>query len=438
MKKLIFLLLIFTSILTFAQNKKVYLAYIEGDIDLGISYYVSRAVAEAEKNEADAIVFHINTFGGRVDAATQIKDAILESKILTIAFVNKRAISAGALITLSCQKIAMVEGSSIGASTVVDQSGQKQSEKYQSYMRSEMRATAERHGRRKDVAEGMVDERVVIEGLVDSTQLVTLTSDEAYEYGITDTVVNTVYEVLKKYGLEDAKVINLKSSWAEDVIRFINNPVISSILIMIGFLGLMTEVKTPGWGLPGTAGVVALAIFFGSSYLLELTSILEISLFILGLALLAVEVFVIPGFGFAGISGIILIVVSIFLSLIGGQPFIDSGIISMAVIQLASALGLSVVAAFLLAKFLPKSSTFNKLVLSQSETPSEGFTSHSATNSLVGKFGKTISPLRPAGKAEINDEILDVVTRGEYVETNVPVKIIQVEGIRIVVKEVKD
>lgn len=435
MKRLILFFLLITSSFIYAQNKNVYMAYIDGDIDLGISYYVNRAVKEAEKNNADAILFHINTFGGRVDAATQIKDAILESKILTIAFVNKRAISAGALITLSCQKIAMVEGSSIGASTVVDQTGQKQSEKYQSYMRSEMRSTAEKNGRRKDIAEGMVDERVIIPGLVDSTQLVTLTSEEALQYGITDTIANTVAEVLEIFGLKGAKVINIERSWAEDVIRFINNPVMSSILIMIGFLGLMTEVKTPGWGLPGTAGVVALTIFFGSSYLLDLTSILEIVLFLLGLGLLAVEVFVIPGFGFAGISGIILIVVSIFMSLIGGQPFLDTNIISMAIIQLGSALGLSIIAAFILFKYLPKSATFNKLVLSQSETPSEGFTSHNANNSLIGKTGKTISPLRPAGKAEIEDEIYDVVTRGEYLETNIPVKIIQVEGIRIVVKE---
>lgn len=436
MKRLILFFLIIASSFLYSQNKNVYIVYIDGDIDLGISYYVSRAVKEAEKNNADAILFHINTFGGRVDAATQIKDAILESKILTIAFVNKRAISAGALITLSCQKVAMVEGSSIGASTVVDQTGQKQSEKYQSYMRSEMRSTAERNGRRKDVAEGMVDERVVIPGLVDSTQLVTLTSKEALEYGITDTIANTVSEVLEIFGLKGAKVINVDRSWAEDVIRFINNPVISSILIMIGFLGLMTEVKTPGWGLPGTAGVLALTIFFGSSYLLDLTSILEIVLFLLGLGLLAVEVFVIPGFGFAGISGIILIVVSIFMSLIGGQPFLDYDIISMAIIQLGSALGLSIIAAFILFKYLPKSSTFNKLVLSQSETPNEGFISHNTNESLIGKTGKTITPLRPAGKAEFEDEILDVVTRGEYLETNVPVKIIQVEGIRIVVKEV--
>ncbi|MEJ2196518.1 MAG: ATP-dependent Clp protease proteolytic subunit [Ignavibacteriaceae bacterium] len=151
--------------LSFAQ-KNVYIGVIEEEIDLGLAPYVKRVVSDAEKNNADAIIFKINTFGGRVDAATQIKDAIISTKILTIAFINNRAISAGSLIALSCNKITMVPGSSIGATTVVDQSGHKQPEKYQSYMRSEMRATAERNGRRTDIAEGMVDERVVVSGTI--------------------------------------------------------------------------------------------------------------------------------------------------------------------------------------------------------------------------------------------------------------------------------
>jgi membrane-bound serine protease (ClpP class) len=260
MKKLILLAVIFLITLS-AQDKKVYHAYIEGDIDLGLAPYVKRVISEAETNLADAIIFEINTFGGRVDAATQIKDAILDSKVKTIAFIDKRAISAGALISLSCEQIIMVPGASIGASTVVDQSGQKQAEKYQSYMRSEMRATAEKTGRPTDVAEAMVDETVVIEGLVDSSKLVTLTSEEAVKWGIADTIISSFEKVLIANGLEDAEVINLDENWAESIVRFINNPIISSLLIMIGLLGLFTEIKTPGWGLPGTAALIALALY---------------------------------------------------------------------------------------------------------------------------------------------------------------------------------
>jgi len=241
--KIFFLLLLISS--TLLPQKKVYVAVIQDEIDLGLAPYVRRVVSEAEKENADAIIFKINTFGGRVDAATQIKDAIISTNILTIAFINNRAISAGSLIALSCNKIVMVEGSSIGATTVVDQAGKKQSEKYQSYMRSEMRATAERNGRRKDIAEGMVDERVVVEGLVDSTQLITLTSEEAYNYGIADTLVNDIDKLLSAFNLKSANKIEINQNWAEAVVRFLNNPIITSILIMIGFFGLLAEIKSP-------------------------------------------------------------------------------------------------------------------------------------------------------------------------------------------------
>ncbi len=320
--QLIILFLISSTILLNAQ-KKVHIAYIDGEIDLGLSPYLSRVVSDAEKDNAEAIIFKINTFGGRVDAATQIKDAIIGTDLLTIAFINNRAISAGALIALSCKKIIMVPGSSIGAATVVDQTGEKVGEKYQSYMRSEMRSTAEKNDRPVNIAEGMVDERIVIPGLVDSSQLVTLTSEEALEYGIADTLLEHMDDVYALYNLQGAEIIYQKSNWAEEVVRFLNNGIISSILIMIGIFGLMAEVKSPGWGLPGTAAIVALSLFFGSSYILQLASIIEILMFVVGLGLILLEVFVIPGFGVAGISGIILVIVSLFLSMLGADPFMD-------------------------------------------------------------------------------------------------------------------
>ena len=393
-------------------------------------------VSEAEKENADAIIFKINTFGGRVDAATQIKDAIISTNILTIAFINNRAISAGSLIALSCKKIVMVPGSSIGATTVVDQAGQKQSEKYQSYMRSEMRSTAERNGRRTDIVEGMVDERIVIKGLVDSTQLVTLTSKEAYKFGIADTLLNNIDEVLAAYNLTGAKEININQNWAEDVVRFLNNAVVSSILIMIGFFGIIAEIKSPGWGVPGTAGLIALALFFGSAYILQLASIIEILMFIIGLILILLEIFVIPGFGIAGISGIILVLASLFLSLVGGDPFLDSNLVSRAIIQLSASLLTALMLIFILAKFLPRTSVFKKFVLSEAEESVKGFSSHTRLEELVGAEGIALTTLRPSGTAEINGKRVDVVTESEYVEKGKKIKVLSVEGIRIVVREI--
>ena len=400
--------------------------------------YISRVVEEAEENNADAIIFHINTFGGRVDAATQIKDAIISSKILTIAFIKNRAISAGSFIALSCKKIVMAPGSSIGAATVVDQAGQKQSEKYQSFMRSEMRSVAEQNGRRVDIAQGMVDERIIVLGLVDSTELITLTTDEALKYKIADTTASSLNEVLNEFGLKNAEVITVNQNWAEDVVKFLNNPIVSSILIMLGFFGLIAEIKTPGWGLPGTMGIICLLLFFGSSYILQLASGVEIILFILGIILLALEIFVIPGFGIAGISGILLILASIFLALLGNFKFVGASEISSAIIRLAASIVGAIVLVFILAKFLPKSSAFSRLILNEEENAEKGFISNPIASELLGLEGIALTTLRPAGTADFNGRRVDVVTESSYIENGKKIKVMKVEGHKVIVREIVD
>jgi len=429
---------IFLSINLFSQ-KKVFLAEITGEIDPRMAPYISRVVSEAESNGADALIFRINTFGGRVDAATQIKDAILGSRLLTIAFINYRAISAGSLIALSCRKICMVPGSSIGAATVVDQSGQKQSEKYQSFMRSEMRSTAERNGRRIDIVQGMVDENITVPGINDHNQLITLTSDEAKKYGIADTIVYNLNDCLSAFGLRDAQVIKVNSNWAEDLVGFLNQPLISSILIMLGLVGIFAEIKSPGFGFPVIIGIISLLLFFGSAYILQLASVINIVLFIIGIILLLLEIFVIPGFAITGVVGIILIIGSIFLSLIGNNlPFWDSGAVSKAVIQLSASLLFAFIFIYILAKFLPKSSAFSRLVLSNEEKADLGFVSYPSIKELMGMEGIALTTLRPAGSAEFNGQKYDVVADWEYIPKGNKIKVIRVEGIKVVVKELKD
>ncbi len=436
MKRIVFAFcLLFLSLSPNNSAQKVFHAKIEGEIDLGLAPFVRRVISDAESQNAQAIVFEINTFGGRVDAATQIKDAILECKVLTIAFVKNRAISAGALITLSCKKIAMAPGSSIGATTVVDQSGQKQSEKYQSYMRSEMRSTAEKNGRRTDIAEAMVDERVVIAGLDDSTTLVTLTSAEARKYQISDTTIENLSKVLAAFDIHNASIIEEKSNWAEEFVSFLNNPVVSSLLIMIGLVGLYTEIKTPGWGFAGTISLIALALFFGSSFILQIASIFQILLFVAGIILLILEIFVIPGFGITGIMGIILVIGSIFFSLFNAEFYFDSNILYTAIIQLGTAVFASVIIMFLLVKYLPKTTTFNKLVLSDENAAQKGFSSHPSYENLLNETGEAFTTLRPAGTVIINDKRYDVVTAGDFIERGSKVKVIKVEGMRIVVQK---
>ena len=439
MKKLLFVSFFIFLTVNLLPQKKVFLAEITGEIDPRMAPYISRVVSDAENNGAEAIIFRINTFGGRVDAATQIKDAIIESPLLTIAFINNRAISAGSLIALSCRKICMVPGSSIGAATVVDQSGQKQSEKYQSFMRSEMRSTAERNGRRTDVVQGMVDENILVPGINDNNKLITLTSEEAKKYGIADTLVYNLNDCLSAFGLRDAQVIKVSSNWAEDLVGFLNQPLISSILIMLGLVGIFAEIKSPGFGFPVIIGVISLLLFFGSSYILQLASIINIVLFIIGIMLLLLEIFVIPGFAITGVIGIILIIGSIFLSLIGNNlPYWDSGAVSKAVIQLSASLLFAFILIYILAKFLPKSSAFSRLVLSNEEKADQGFVSYPSEKELLGLEGIALTTLRPAGSAEFNGQKYDVVADWEYIPKGNKVKVIRVEGIKVVVKELKD
>lgn len=422
--------------LLIAQSNKVYIGTIEGDIDLGLAPYVRRVISEAEQNNAKAVLFKINTFGGRVDAATQIKDAILNSNVMTIAFIDKRAISAGALISLSCEKIIMVPGASIGASTVVDGAGQKQSEKYQSYMRSEMRATAEKNGRRTDIAEGMVDEKVIVPELKDdSTTLITLTAKEAAKYLIADSVLASEKEALEAFGITNPQFVTIDANWAEDVVRFLNNPIISSLLIMIGLVGLFTEIKTPGWGFAGTAAIIALALFFGTSYILQLASVIEILLFFAGVILLILEIFVIPGFGIFGIAGIVMMVLGLFLGLLSDFELTDFSFVSFAVIQLAVIFVASAVLIFILYKFLPKSHAFQNLVLHSNIGIKTGF-SNQKYSFLLGVVGDSYTDLRPSGIVVIDGAKYDVVTEGDYILKGTPVKVIKIEGSRIVVAKI--
>lgn len=433
--KIIFVIILFASN-SFAQ-KKIYLAHIESEIDPGLVPYITRVVDEANENNAEAIIFKINTLGGRVDAAVQIVDAITSSKVLTIAFIDHRAISAGAFIALANDKIAIVPAGSIGAATVVNAQGEKVGEKYQSFMRGQMRSVAEKNGRPINICQGMVDERIVVPGLVDSTQLITLTTDEALKYGIADTLVYNLNDVMKAFHLS-GQVIDVRSNWAEDVVSFLHNPIVSSILIMIGVFGLFAEIKHPGFGLPGVAGIIALLLFFGSSFILDLASVLDIILFVIGVILLLLEIFVIPGFGVAGVLGIIFVIASLFLALIGGStPFVDWHQVSIAVIQLASSLVAAIILLVILAKFLPKSNVFSRLVLATEENADKGFVSSKSLNELIGKEGKALTTLRPAGMADFDGEKIDVVADGDYVHQGSRLKVLRVEGSKVVVREIK-
>ena len=419
-------------------SAQIYHIDISGTIDLGLPPYVERVLKEAKEANAKAVLLEINTFGGRVDAATQIKDLLLNSPVQTLAYVNMRAISAGALITLSCKTIGMAPGSSMGAATVVDQGGKKAPEKAISYFRAEMGATAERYGRNRKIAEGMVDEDVVVEGLSEKGKLITLTADDAVKWGMADYKAPTLHAFLDSLGYEEETIVYTRISIAEKIVRFLTNPIVSSALITLGLLGLFFEIKSPGWGVPGTLGLICLALFFGSHYIIKLASSLEIILFLVGIVLLLIEIFVLPGFGVAGISGIVLILGGIYLSLIGALEHITGTELSNAAMQLGAAVIATVLGGALIIRYGPSTGIWRKISLESEETREEGYVSQKDYSAYVGKRGIAISSLRPAGVGLFDQERLDVVTEGEFIEKDTPIQIIRVEGYRLVVRAVEE
>jgi membrane-bound serine protease (ClpP class) len=424
----------------FAQPsaRVVYVAPIEGMIDLGLAPYVKRVIQQAERDGAAAVVLEINTFGGRVDAAVQIRDTLLNAKVPTVAFINKRAISAGALISLAAEKIAIGTGGTIGAATPV-QAGQPGAgaqpveEKTVSYVRKEFRATAESRKRPPLVAEAMVDADVVISGVTTKGKLLTLTTDEAIKLKVADFRADSLEEVLKSLGLEGAEIRQDGPNWAENVVRFLTHPVVSSLLITIAMVGILIELRTPGFGVPGFAGVLSLGLFLWGHWIVQLAGWEELLVVAIGVALLAIELIFIPGFGIAGIAGILAILAGLIMSMLGEGN--APQMILMTTGRVALALVISIVLLFVFMRSLPKFSFGRRLVLETELSTREGFASAPETDShWLGKIGKAATPLHPAGIAEIAEERVDVVSDGEPIDAGELIKVVRVDGNRVVVR----
>ena len=439
---LCFSLLIFLSLGgggAFAQKPPiVYVAPIEGMIDLGLAPFVERVLSEATEAGAAAVVLEINTFGGRVDAAVAIRDALLNAKVPTVAFINKRAISAGALIALATEKIVMGDGGTIGAATPVQMGqpgapAQPVEEKTVSYVRKEFRATAEARKRPPLVAEAMVDADVEIPDLIEKGKLLTLTTDEALKHKIAEFRADTMAEVLKQLGLPGAEVRHAAPNWAENFVRFLTNPVVSSLLMTVGMLGIILEIRSPGFGVPGILGIGSLALFFWGQWLVQLAGWEEILLVLSGLALLAAEIFVIPGFGVAGVLGIAALLSGLSLSLIGGGA--TWNFIVEAVGRVIFSLLLGLIGSLVLLRFLPRLPFGKRLILETGLAAGEGYASPPDTDrNWLGKSGTTVSPLRPSGIADVEGERVDVVSDGEFIEAGAKIVVSRVDGNRIVVR----
>ena len=426
----------------------VYRVPIEGTIDLGLPPFIQRTLEDAESNEATAVIFDINTFGGRVDAATQIKDAILGADILTIAFINRRAISAGALISLSCEKIYMTGGGLIGAATAVDMTGKKGSEKVISFMREEMASTAEKRGRSKEIARGMVDEELTfthlviggdsikvddIEGRKDG-KLISLTTEQALKYKIADGTAENMEALLDSLGYSSFETIETAENWSEAIVRFLTNPVVASLLTTFGFLGILFELQSPGWGIPGFVGLTCLILSLSASYIAQLATMSDMLFVLTGLALILLEVLVIPGFGIAGLGGIGLMIYGLYLLLLPDIP-VGEEVLGQAMDGFLIGLVGAVIGLVLLVKLMIKTKFWEQLTAPDTQKKEDGYSNTFGWESLQGETGIADTDLHPSGWVRVKDQRIFVVSEGEFIEEGKEIKILSVDGNRVLVRE---
>ena len=414
----------------------VYRVPVTGVIELGLAPFVERAVREAAASDAAAIVLDLDTPGGRIDAAERIVSAVAASKVPVYAFVNPHAFSAGALISLAAREIYYAPGAVIGAATPVTGEGNKAPEKIVSAMRSEMRALAEARGRDVRIAEAMVDEDIAIDGVVEKGKLLTLTAGEAVRLGYGKPAANWD-ALVGELGLQRAEVVTLRVNWAERLVRFFTHPAVAPLLLSLGFLGIVFELKAPGFGLPGALGAISLALFFGSHFILGLAGLEELLLIGAGILLLAVEMFLLPGFGVAGVAGGVAVAGGLYLSFVtdmaSGADYLQAlGLFSLSVLVV-------VLVAWALLRRLPRSRRFSAsgIMLDESTSREAGYLSAAVRPELIGTTGVAMTDLRPAGAARFGKERLDVVADANWISAGTTVRIVRSEGYRHVVEAVE-
>jgi len=433
------------------KESVVYQIPIKDQIEPALLYVIRRGVTEAAAAKADAVIFVMDTPGGRVDVTRDILEIIREIETPVYTFVERDAYSAGAIIALATPHIYMAPGSVIGAATpmLMSPTGGPQdlnedvSEKMKSGVAAMVRAAAEQGGHDPALAEAMVrreDEYLVGTNVISKAgELLTLTASEA-EGILSEGTVEDLDALLEEIGLSDAEVKKLEVTPAEKLARIIAG--MAPLLLMIGLGGIYLEIKTPGFGLPGIAGATALVLFFFGHHIAGLAGMEDVVIFVIGFSLLFVEVFITPGFGFLGTTGIALILVSLLNAMSWQVPgeilptLSGSGAtLQKAVVKLSIGMTGTVVLGVIAGHFLPKSKVVRPLVLAASTDKEEGFSAAHDHSDLLGQTGTAEMNLHPAGRALFDGERVNVITHGEFIEKGSAVKVIEAHGSRIVVEK---
>ena len=432
----------------------VYLFPIRESIMPSVVRLTDKCLREAETMGADYVLIHLNTYGGLLEAADSIRTRVLNAPMPVYVFIDNQAASAGALISIAADSIYMRPGGSIGAATVVDGEGGALPDKYQSFMRGMMRATAEAQGKfpevdgtgdttwrwRRDplIAEAMVDPRVVVPGLVDSTRVLTLTADEAERWGYSEGKASSVEEVLQRAGLAESRVYEYRPTALDRLIGWLTHPTVQGVVIMLIVGGIYFELQTPGIGLPLAVAVLAAALYFAPLYLEGLVAHWELILFLAGIVLIVLELFVTPGFGVLGVSGIVAVVLGLAFATIDTDLLrhISSGELSVAyVVRPLAVVIVSVTVSILCCLWLGKrfltgrSALRERVVLASSLSPEAGFVGRSDERALVGRTGVVTTVLRPVGRIEIEGHYYEASSEdGFYISRGESVEVIRAEG----------
>ena len=428
------------SVLPAQEKPKVMVMEIKAEIDPPMLRYVRLALEHAEKIKADYVIVEMDTYGGVLTDAKEIVDLIMDFKKPIWVYINSDAASAGALISIACDSIYMSPGASIGAATVVEGTGgQAAPDKYQSYMRSIMRSTAEENGRDPRIAEGMVDEKVEVDSIKQAGKVITFTTSEALKYGYCEAKVESIEEILRRNKIVNYDIEYFKLGRAEKIIAFFLNPFISGLLILVIIGGIYFELQTPGVGFPLFAAIIALILYLVPYYLNGLAEYWEILALFVGLTLLVLELFVIPGFGVAGVMGIVMTVGSLVLIMLNNDffnfDFVPLGDIVVAMFATFGGLAGGALLLFFGSARLTQTKAFRRMVLTETQDKEQGYTSNFNEELMVGKTGTAFTVLRPSGKVLIAGKLYDAFSRGEYIEKEAVIEVIDIESSTLRVKK---
>jgi membrane-bound serine protease (ClpP class) len=440
MKKILtYTLACFLGFSSFGQKPKVMVMEIKAEIDPAMNRYVKLALENATTIKADFVIVEMDSYGGAVGDAGEIVDRIMKYEKPIWVFINSDAASAGAYISIACDSIYMNDGATIGAATVVTGEGEVAPEKYQSYFRKAMRSTAEANHRNPDIAEGMVDERKVIDGIKKEGEIITFTTSEALKHGYCEAQVASIEDILKRNKIENYELTTFKLNTPDKIIAFFINPFISGLLILIIIGGIYFEMQTPGIGFPLFAAIAALVLYLVPYYLNGLAEYWEIILLFIGLLLIVAEVFFIPGFGVPGVLGITFTISSLILIMLKND-FFNFDLVPMGDIIIAGFVTFGGICGGLLLLFfggakLASTQAFKNIALTDTQEKGNGYTANFVPEILVGQKGVAYTILRPSGRVIINDKIYDAFTRGEYIEKGEQIEVLETEGSTLKVRK---